>query len=57
MMNRNEAKPDESDKTLATIRNKVESIKKTGFGEVRILIRNGAVYRILTTEDEAVDKG
>jgi len=43
-------------KTGETILGKVEVIKKAGFGEVRILIRNGAVYRILTTEDEAVIK-
>ncbi len=35
---------------------KIEVIKKTGLGEVRILIKNGAIYRILTIEDEVINK-
>jgi hypothetical protein len=46
----------ETDNTVKSILNKLEIIKKAGFGEVRVLIRNGAIYRILTTQDEAVTK-
>lgn len=42
--------------TLGAIVEKIENVKKRGFGEVRIIIRNGAVYRILTTEDELIEK-
>ena len=31
---------------------KVNAVKAAGFGEVRILIRNGNIYRILVTEEE-----
>lgn len=44
------------DRELASIQTKIDLIKKAGFGEVRILIRNGTVYRILTTEDEVIQK-
>ena len=37
---------------LEKIIQKVNAIKSTGFGEVRILIRNGDIYRILVTEEE-----
>lgn len=42
---------------MASVEAKIEVIKKAGFGEVRILIKNGAIYRILTTEDEIIRKG
>jgi len=41
---------------LGIIKEKVQTIKKLGFGEVRILIKNGVVYRILSTEDELVEE-
>jgi len=44
------------DKDIQSIVEKIEIIKKTGFGEVRILIKNGAIYRILTTEDKIISK-
>ena len=56
MTTHGETKPHERDKIVTTIIDKMETVKKSGFGEVRILIRNVAVYRILTTEDEAVNK-
>lgn len=31
---------------------KVNAVKAGGFGEVRILVKNGAIYRILVTEEE-----
>lgn len=43
-------------KELELIQKKLETVKKAGHGEVRILIKNGAVYRILSTEDELVKK-
>jgi hypothetical protein len=46
----------DKDKELASVQAKIETIKKAGFGEVRILIRNGTIYRILTTEDEVIKK-
>ncbi len=38
-----------------SIMEKVRLIKRLGFGEVRILIKNGVVYRILVTEDRIMD--
>ena len=46
----------ESDKEMELIVDKLESVKESGFGEVRILVRNGAVYRILTTEDALIEE-
>ena len=37
---------------LEKIINKLQTVKAAGFGEVRILIRNGGIYRILVTEEE-----
>lgn len=37
---------------LEKIKQKVNAVKTGGFGEVRILIKNGAIYRILVTEEE-----
>lgn len=37
---------------LEKIKQKVNAVKAGGFGEVRILIKNGAIYRILVTEEE-----
>jgi len=39
---------------LAPVIEKIELIEKAGFGEVRILIRNGFIYRIQTIEDKLV---
>lgn len=41
---------------LELITPKLQAVKESGFGEVRILIKNGAIYRILTTEDELVEE-
>jgi len=41
---------------LNTILEQVEIIKKIGFGEIRVQIRNGSVYRILSTEDRLLQK-
>lgn len=38
------------------IAEKVDAVKKSGHGEVRILIKNGAVYRILKTEDKLLEQ-
>ena len=37
---------------MEKIMQKVNDVKAAGFGEVRILVRNGAIYRILVTEEE-----
>lgn len=37
---------------LEKIMQKVNAVKAGGFGEVRILVKNGAIYRILVTEEE-----
>lgn len=42
------------DKELELIAEKVKAVKESGFGEVRILIKNGAIYRVMTTEDELI---
>jgi hypothetical protein len=41
---------------MNTIFEQVEIIKKIGFGEIRVQIRNGSVYRILSTEDRLLQK-
>lgn len=43
------------DKELVLIAEKLQAVKESGFGEVRILVKNGAIYRILTTEDELME--
>jgi len=42
------------DEALEKVKPKLEAVLKVHNGEVRILVRNGAVYRILKTEDELV---
>ena len=37
---------------LEKIMLKVSTVKAAGFGEIRILVRNGNIYRILVTEEE-----
>jgi hypothetical protein len=39
---------------IASVLESIRLVKKAGFGEVRIMIRNGAIYRILKTEDKFV---
>lgn len=41
---------------MEKVRPKLEAVLKAHNGEVRILVKNGAVYRILKTEDELVTK-
>jgi hypothetical protein len=43
-------------KGIASVIDKIGVIQKAGFGEVRVLIRNGAIYRIMTTEDEVLQE-
>ena len=45
-----------TDKDIASVLDSIELVKKVGFGEVRIMIRNGAIYRILKTEDRVLEK-
>ena len=45
-----------SNSILKLVQKKIEVISKIGYGEVRIVIRNGDVYRILSTEDELIEK-
>jgi hypothetical protein len=40
---------------LEIIEQKLNSIKDSGFGEIRVVVRNGTVYRILSTEDELLE--
>ena len=47
------------DNSIRIIEHKIEQIKKKGHGEVVIKIKNGYIWRILTTEDdfyESLDK-
>lgn len=44
------------DEALEKVKPKLEAVLKAGNGEVRILVKNNAVYRILKTEDELVTK-
>ena len=37
---------------LKRIMQKVSAVKAAGFGEIRIVVRNGAIHRILVTEEE-----
>jgi hypothetical protein len=41
---------------LEKVKPKLAAVLNSGNGEVRILVRNKAVYRILKTEDELVSK-
>lgn len=41
---------------LDLIDGKIKIIKEFGFGEVRIIIRNGAVYRIISIRDELIEE-
>ena len=42
------------DKELKLIKEKIDAVKGLGHGEVVIKIKNGIVYRVLTTEDKLV---
>jgi len=44
-----------TEKEIARIITKIQSVKESGFGEVRVCIRNGVIFRICTTEDELID--
>jgi hypothetical protein len=45
-----------TDTDYKDIIDKIEAVKKAGFGEVRVLIKNGAVYLIKATEDKLIEK-
>jgi hypothetical protein len=42
-------------KETELIMQKVQAVKESGFGEVKICIRNGTIYRICTTEDTVIE--
>jgi len=42
--------------TIKLIEEKIKLVKAEGFGEVIIKIKNGAIYRIVSTVDELLDK-
>jgi len=44
-----------TEKELAKIITKIQAVKESGFGEVKVCIRNGVIFRICTTEDELID--
>lgn len=44
-----------TEKELAKIITKIQAVKESGFGEVKVCIRNGVISRICTTEDELID--
>ena len=44
------------EKEVTSVLDSIDLVKKAGFGEVRIVIRNGAIYRILKTEDKVLEK-
>ncbi len=39
---------------LQSIKEKIESVEKKGHGEIIVKIKNGHVWRILSTEDELI---
>ena len=41
---------------FAPVVEKINLIKRCGFGEVKVLIKNGVIYRILVTEDKMIHK-
>jgi hypothetical protein len=51
-----DTRPNGPDKDIASVLDSIELVKTAGFGEVRIMIRNGAIYRILKTEDRVLGK-
>jgi hypothetical protein len=48
--------PEPLDEAIEKVKPKLDAVLKARNGEVRILVRNGAVYRILKTEDELVSE-
>jgi len=51
---RQEGEKEPTDKELELIAKKLQKVKEAGFGEVRIIIRNGVMHRILTTEEKMI---
>ena len=43
------------EEAIKKVKPKLEAVLKAGQGEVTIKVRNGAVHRILKTEDELVE--
>ncbi len=41
-------------KKLSLVKTAIEFVEKKGHGEVIIKIKNGVIYRVLTTEDKLV---
>ncbi|APH12647.1 hypothetical protein ASJ33_05515 [Dehalococcoides mccartyi] len=44
-----------TEKELAKIITKIQAVKESGFGEVKVCIRNGSIYRIIKTEEEMME--
>jgi|GEM_PF-5611021 len=42
--------------TFLYIKKQVEKVESSGFGEVSIKIKNGAVYRVVSSVDSLFDK-
>jgi len=40
--------------SIELVKEKIDTIKSLGHGEVIVKIKNGKIYRILTTEDKLV---
>ena len=47
---------DFENKELGALIECIKAVKDTGFGEGRIIIRNGAIYRIQKIEDKIIPK-
>ena len=43
------------DREILSVLESIRLVRQAGFGEVRVLIRNGAIYRVLKTEDKFID--
>ncbi|MCL2149402.1 MAG: hypothetical protein FWH51_00465 [Dehalococcoidia bacterium] len=54
MESNKQTKPTPSE--LSRVAENIEIVKRVGFGEVRVLIKNGAVFRILTTVDKLMEE-
>lgn len=50
-----ELRVDKENREQKLIWDKIEAVKREGFGAVNILIRNGAIYRIQKMEDEIIE--
>lgn len=44
-----------TERELAKIITTIRAVKESGFGEVKVCIRNGSIYRIIKTEEEMME--